>query len=107
MGALLGESTLRKQGFGIAPLQSAWVQERLGEGDVLQDLRLLLEDGRDIRGSDVYRYAMRQIWWAYPLSILASMPLLRRIFDWGYRTFAENRHRISRACRLPSGPSPR
>lgn len=101
------EGTLRKRGFRLAPLQSEWVQERLGEGDKLQDLRLLLDGGGDIRGANVYRHVMRQIWWARPLSILASMPFLRRVFDWGYLTFAENRHRISRACRLPSGPIPR
>jgi predicted DCC family thiol-disulfide oxidoreductase YuxK len=96
--------TLSKRGFGIAPLQSPWVRERPGDDDVLRDLRLLLEDGGDIRGADVYRHVMRRIWWARPLSVLASLPVLRRIFDWGYRTFAENRHRVSRACRFPTGP---
>ncbi len=46
---------------------------------------------------------MRRIWWAYPLYLLSVAPLLRQAFDWGYRTFAENRYRISGACRL--GPA--
>ena len=40
---------------------------------------------------------MRRIWWAYPLYLLSAAPLLSRVFDWAYRTFAINRHRFSRA----------
>jgi predicted DCC family thiol-disulfide oxidoreductase YuxK len=97
------EATLRRRGLRIAPLQASWVRRILGEEDLLSDLRILFPDGRQIRGADVYRYAMRRIWWAYPLWLLSSLPLLRQIFDWGYRTFAANRHRISRACGLPPG----
>ena len=97
------ETTLRKRGFAIAPLQSEWVIKQLNasQEDLLFDLRLLLADGSQVRGADVYRYLMRRIWWAYPLYLLSSLPLLRNIFDWGYRTFADNRYHCSRACRLP------
>jgi Uncharacterized protein conserved in bacteria len=97
------ETTLRKRGFAIAPLQSEWVIKQLNasQEDLLFDLRLLLADGSQVRGADVYRYLMRRIWWAYPLYLLSSLPLLRNIFDWGYRTFADNRYHFSRACRLP------
>ena len=89
--------TLRKRGFAIAPLQSEW-----GSAEV--DLTLLLVGGGQVRGADVYRYVMRRIWWAYPLYLLSRAPLLRRAFDWGYSSFAVNRHRFSRACRLPGAP---
>jgi len=96
-------ATLSKRGFMIAPLQSEWVVKRLTspEDDLLSDLRLLLADGTDVRGADVYRHAMRRIWWAYPFYVLSIMPLLRRLFDWAYRTFADSRYHVSRACRLP------
>ncbi len=96
------ETTLRKRGFAIASLQSKWVADRLNvaQEDLLFDLRLLLADGSQVRGADVYRYVMRRIWWAYPLYVLSSAPLLRTIFDWGYRTFANNRYQFSLACRL-------
>lgn len=96
-------NTLRKRGFDIAPLQSEWVVQRLNvpEGDLLVDLRLLLEDGRQARGADVYCHVMRRIWWAYPIYLLSVAPLLRLVFDWGYRTFADNRYLVSHACRLP------
>ena len=95
-------STLRRRGYGIAPLQAAWVRQRLepSSGPLLEDLRLLLTNGDQVRGADVYRHLMRRIWWASPLFVLASAPALRSVFDWSYRTFARNRFRFSKACGL-------
>lgn len=97
---------LSKRGFSIAPLQSKWIMQRLEtldeeDADLLMDLRLLLADGRQVRGADVYRYVIQRIWWAYPVYLFSVAPLLRGVFDWSYRTFADNRYRFSRACRLP------
>ena len=100
------ENTLRKRGFEIAPLQADWVRQklRLSETDLLSDLRLLLASGELIRGADTYRYAMKRIWWAYPIYLFSIAPAGRNVFDWGYRNFAGHRHQISRACRLPGKP---
>ena len=97
------EGTLRKRGIDVAPLQAEWVVQRLhlGEGDLLHDVRMVLANGKQIQGSDIYRYAMRRIWWAYPLYLFSVMPLLRNIFDGSYKTFAAHRKQISRACGLP------
>jgi predicted DCC family thiol-disulfide oxidoreductase YuxK len=97
--------TLYRRGFSIAPLQSNWVRKRLGlpEAELVEDLRLLLPDGRQVRGADVYRNVMRRIWWAWLLYLFAIMPVGRQTFDWGYRTFARNRFRFSRACGLRAG----
>jgi predicted DCC family thiol-disulfide oxidoreductase YuxK len=97
------EPALRRRGFAIAPLQADWVKLRLAlpEEELLADLRLLLADGSHLCGAAVYRYAMRRIWWTWPLYGLSLLPGLRRVFDWGYRTFARNRHRVSDACGLP------
>lgn len=94
------ESALRRRGFAIAPLQADWVRARLPQADaeLLRDLRLLLADGSVICGADVYRYATRRIWWAWPVYLFSVTPGLRRVFDWGYRTFAVNRFRVSAAC---------
>lgn len=93
---------LRRHGFEIAPLQTAWVRERLGgeASDSLDDLLLLLTDGSLIRGSDVYRHLMRRIWWAWPVYVLSVTPGLRALFDTGYRAFARNRYCISHAAGL-------
>jgi predicted DCC family thiol-disulfide oxidoreductase YuxK len=96
------EGTLQRRGFSIAPLQADWVRAKLqlSESELLHDLRLLLADGSQIRGADVYRYATRRIWWAWPVYLFSITPGLRSIFDWGYRTFAANRFRVSAACGL-------
>jgi predicted DCC family thiol-disulfide oxidoreductase YuxK len=102
----LWESTLNKRGFTIAPLQSPWIAKRniISEHKLLYDLRLLLTDGNLIVGAEVYRYVMRRIWWAYPLYLLSITPILHAIFNWFYRTFANNRYRLSKACKLSAAP---
>lgn len=99
--------TVRSRGFEIAPLQAAWVQERLAFApeELLDDLRLLHEDGSVTRGADVYRFVMRRIWWAYPVYWLATLPVLRGVFDGTYATFKRNRYRVSRSCGLGSASS--
>ena len=96
------ESALQRRGFSIAPLQADWVRAKLqlSESELLHDLRLLLADGSQIRGADVYRYVTRRIWWAWPVYLFSITPGLRNIFDWGYRTFAANRFRVSSTCGL-------
>jgi predicted DCC family thiol-disulfide oxidoreductase YuxK len=102
------ETTLAKRGFRIAPLQAEWVADKfkLTENELTADFRLLLADGEKIAGADVYRYLMRRIWWAKPLWFLSTLPLLRRLFDTGYRAFADNRYWISRTCHLPARKDP-
>ncbi len=71
--------------------------------ELLHDIRLILPTGDHLHGTAVYRHVMRRIWWAWPLFLLSVTPGLSRLFDLGYRTFARNRHRFSRACGLPGG----
>ena len=96
------QSALQRRGFSIAPLQSDWVRAKLqlSEVELLHDLRLLLADGSQIHGADVYRHATRRIWRAWPVYLFSVTPGLRYAFDWGYRTFAANRFRVSSACGL-------
>jgi predicted DCC family thiol-disulfide oxidoreductase YuxK len=98
------ENTLKKRGFHIAPLQSAWVVEKLklSQEELAADLRLLLTSGEQLRGVEVYRYLMKRIWWATPFYLLSVLPMFRTLFDAGYRAFADNRYWISRACHLPA-----
>jgi len=94
--------TLSKRGFMIGSLQNPDVAKRLqlSQQEVTQDIRLLLNDGTQFVGPDVYRYVMSKIWWAYPFYFLSTLPLLHNIFNWTYRTFAHNRHFISTKCGL-------
>ncbi len=98
--------TLEKRGIGIATLQEPWVAARLAATGIpaagqLDDLRILVEPTNEVvSGADAYRWAFRRIWWATPLWLLSITPGLRRLFDRGYRLFAENRYRVSKTCRL-------
>lgn len=96
------EETLRKRGIAIAPLQSPWVKERLKlpEEELMRDMRLLLPDGSQKIGADAYRHALRLIWWAWPLYFFSIIPGGRHLFNWGYKTFARNRYRVSKTCQL-------
>jgi predicted DCC family thiol-disulfide oxidoreductase YuxK len=95
--------TLQRRGLALAPLQSTWVQERTGLPltELLSDIRLLQPNGQLLSGAEAYRDIMRRIWWTYPLYLVSRMPGLREIFEWGYRTFARHRMRISAGCGLP------
>jgi predicted DCC family thiol-disulfide oxidoreductase YuxK len=96
--------TLHRVGLEIAPLQAPWVGERLNlsPAELVFDIRLLFADGRHLAGAEVYRYAVQQIWWAYPLYLFSVTPGLRWLWDWGYGAFRDHRHQISAACGLPS-----
>jgi predicted DCC family thiol-disulfide oxidoreductase YuxK len=94
--------TLEKRGFAIAPLQADWVRDRapVFADRLLDDLRLLTREGSLVEGADVYRFVMKRIWWAYPAYLLSVAPGFSTIFDRAYRTFADNRYRVSRSCGL-------
>ena len=53
-----------------------------------------------LSGADVYRYVMRRVWWGWPLYLLVALPGFRQLFDWAYRTFANQRYEVSKVCRL-------
>lgn len=99
-------TTFNKRGFELAPLQEDWVAEKIdvGEEDLLKDMRLLFTDGTLHSGANAYRYLMRRIWWAYPIYLLSIIPGLSHLFDWSYRKFADNRHRISTTCKISPQP---
>jgi predicted DCC family thiol-disulfide oxidoreductase YuxK len=103
------QGTLEKRGFRIAPLQSEWVAEKLHrpQEKLISDFRLLLANGEQLAGADAYRFLMRRIWWAVPLYWISILPVLRSLFELGYRLFADNRYWISRRCHLPAGAEPR
>lgn len=97
------ESTLRKHGFRIAPLQEPWVAEALGmkPEKIAEDIRLYVPATREVvSGANVYRQVMQRIWWAYPLYLLTRMCGVRSLFDLAHRRFADNRHAFSKSCGL-------
>ena len=94
--------TLRRRGFGIAALDEAWVADKLKipYEELITDIRLLTASGELISGADVYLYVTRRIWWAWPFSVIFSLPGFNWLIHTGYRWFARNRYYVSHACRL-------
>ncbi len=97
------KKSLAKRRIGVLPSRTEWVGRALGlePGQTPGDICLLLRDGQTHMGPQAYRYAMRRIWWAYPIYLLSVIPIGRWCFDQGYKTFARNRYRFSKACGLP------
>ncbi len=95
---------VRKHGYAVVPLQDRALQTRfaLNEEDLLREMTLVLANGRQIRGADVFRHFLRLSWLAYPVYLLTLLPGVRQVFNWGYRTFARNRYRLAGACPLPA-----
>ena len=91
---------LEPRGFGIATLQDPRVREQLGllEHELLAELRVLAHDGRQFGGADAVIYMAQQIWWAWPLSAMAHLPGMRRVFRFAYRSIAARRHCLAGAC---------
>lgn len=98
------EKFFAKYGFAAVPAQESWVVERLGQdGELLaREMRLLRSDGSYLKGADVYREITAKVWWLYPLHIFSRLPVLSCLFNFGYNTFAANRHKISAVCNLES-----
>lgn len=99
--------TLSRLGLAIAPLQEPWVAKALNlqPAELLNDIRLLTSDGQLLSGADVYLYATRRIWWAWPFYAIFSLPGFDRLLHAGYRCFARNRYRFSHTCGLQT-PKP-
>ena len=95
---------VRKHGYEIAPLQDRDLQARfaLDEAHLLREMTLILANGRQIRGADVYRHFLRLSWACYPVYLLTQLPGVRQLFNWGYQTFARNRYRLAGACPVPA-----
>lgn len=63
--------------------------------DLMARIHGSLDGGEVFSGVQVFREAYRRVglgWWLAP----TGWPILRLIFDWGYRVFARNRLLISR-----------
>ena len=102
-------SALARVGLGTVPLQDDAARARTGldEEALLADITLLFDDGRVVRGADVYRTVMRRIWWTRGVYLLTIVPGLRWLFDAAYRTFARRRYEVSRLCRIEPRPGRR
>lgn len=95
-------SMLRRHHFDLAPLQTPWVQQKLGlkPDEQLAEMKLLAANEQVFGGAEALVQIARHIWWAWPLFAIVQIPsamiLLRAI----YRRVAANRHCLNGACSL-------
>ena len=93
---------LGRRHFNLMPLQTPWVQQRVGlnPGEPLTEMKLLAEDGRIFGGADALLQIARKIWWAWPLFAFAQIPGMKIFFRAIYRRVAAYRHCLHGVCRV-------
>lgn len=93
---------LRRHHFDLAPLQTAWVQQRIGltPNEPLAEMKLLAADGRIYGGADALVQIARNIWWAWLLYVVAQIPGMKVLFGAIYRHIAANRNCLKEACSI-------
>jgi hypothetical protein len=92
---------LHARGFGLAPLQTPWVHERLGLTS-LDEMKVLTHTNQVLGGADALIYLAGQVWWAWPLSILCRLPGMRALIWDLYRWIARNRYCLGGTCQIHS-----
>jgi predicted DCC family thiol-disulfide oxidoreductase YuxK len=98
-----GYRILRRRGFKFATLQSPWVSTRfaIDSDTLMQEMRLILSDGKRLGGADALLEIARRIWWMSPFYHLSGLPGVKAAMRTAYRCLARNRHCLGRACQLP------
>lgn len=93
---------LLRHHFNLAPLQTAWVQQRIGlnPDEPLAEMKLLAADGEIYGGADALLQIARRICWAWPLFALAQIPGVMILFRATYRFIAAHRNCLNGACAI-------
>ncbi len=89
-----------RRGFEFVPLGTPWVERHLNtapEGSA-DEMKVLTVTGLNLGGADALLFLAAQVWWGWPLPLLARLPGMRRLFRWGYRWFAAHRGCHRSAC---------
>lgn len=92
------------RGFAWVPLHDLYWRKRLNlrEGETPGELALELADGRRLGGAEAATWLARQVWWLWPLGVLAWLPGLRGFTRAGYAWIARNRYCLGDVCSLPA-----
>ena len=93
---------LAARNFKLLPLQSPGARGRLGlsEAELLDEMRLLLPDGRSFGGTDALVEISRSYWWAWPLGALGNFAAGRKALRAAYRWLAHRRSCANGACEV-------
>lgn len=93
---------LRKGRIELLPLQCGFARERLHltDAELLNEMRLLTCDNRLFGGADAIVELTRQIWWAWPLYLLAQIPGIKLLLRKSYAWFAKRRYCFGGKCKI-------
>jgi predicted DCC family thiol-disulfide oxidoreductase YuxK len=99
------ERIFARRGFKFLSLQTPWVLARLGLAPdaPLEEMRVLTVGGADLGGADAVIFLLRQVWWTWPLYLLAYLPGMHTLIDRSYRWIAAHRGCNHISCTRPSG----
>jgi predicted DCC family thiol-disulfide oxidoreductase YuxK len=91
---------LARRGIAVAPLQDSRVGELLGlsQVELMREMRLLRDDGRQWGGADAAVELARDVWWARPLRWFARVPGAMTLMRAAYRWVAAQRKCAATAC---------
>ena len=91
---------LRRRGIEIAPLQDPRVSPLLGlsREELLREMRVLLENGKQYGGADAGVALAREVWWAQPIVWLAKIPGAMAWMRGAYRRIAARRSCAAASC---------
>lgn len=97
------ERSFLRHGFQFVPMQTQWVQRRLGlrAGQPLDEMRVLTREGVNLGGADAIIFLARQTWWGWPFYLVAQIPGARSIADRAYQWIAARRGCTHMACKEP------
>jgi predicted DCC family thiol-disulfide oxidoreductase YuxK len=86
----------------LLPLQTPWVKAKLGlpEPELLEEMRLLQQDGKYFGGADAVLEIGRYFWWAWPLRQIGRIPAVTQVLRVVYRWIARNRNCATRNCTI-------
>jgi predicted DCC family thiol-disulfide oxidoreductase YuxK len=94
--------TLARRRFTFVPLQSPGAARALGvaETQLLDEMRVLFEDGVVLGGASAVLGIARRVWWAWPLWALSRVPGAMPVLNAVYRWIARNRQCLHGGCEV-------
>lgn len=73
---------------------------RTAYGEIPDEMKLLLADGRVLGGAAAIAAMARAVWYFAPVGWVMGLPGIRLLVDYGYKWVARNRHQLG-VCKVP------
>jgi len=99
----------QRRGFQFIPLSTSWVRDRLSlnPGEVPNEFKLLVSDGRILGGAGACCYLARTVWWMAPFGVIGTLPGISSLMQSAYAWVATRRQCLGDVCIHPKWSVPR